>query len=153
MNTPSDRELLDTLAAAIRSGRRMSVPASGVSMGPAFQKVDAIVIQSADGARLFPGTVIVYQRNDRWIAHRVMWAFGSSSGYRCITKGDGVHALDRPFVHREECVGVVVATQQGSRTRNLESHAAHAVGLWEVLVGLMKIPACSILRRLRRGPG
>jgi len=153
MNIPSDRELLDTLAAAVRSGRRVSVPASGVSMGPAFQKVDALVIQSAVGVRLFPGKIIVYQRNDRWIAHRVMWAFGSSSGYRCITKGDGVHALDRPFVRRGECVGVVVASQQGSRTRNLESPAAHAVGVWKVVVGLMKIPTCSILRRLRRGPG
>lgn len=149
MTEPSDREILDTLAAAIRSGRRLSVPASGVSMGVAFQGVDAIEIRSADGVRLFPGRVIVYQRYNRWIAHRVMWAFGPSSEYLCITKGDGVQSLDHPFVRREECVGVVVASQQGSRTRNLESPTAHALGIWKVVVGLAKMRVCAILRQLR----
>ena len=149
MNTPSDRDILETLAAAMQSGRRLAIPAAGSSMGPAFREADAIVVQSADAVRVFPGRVIVYQRKDRWIAHRVVWVFRAASEQLCVTKGDGVGALDRPFVRKGECVGVVVAIQRGSRTRDLTTPFECACGLGKVVVGLAGMLLYGAVRRWR----
>ena len=146
MNMPSDSVILEALTEAIRSGRRVAVPVAGTSMGEPFRRADAVVIQSAAAVRLFPGMIVVFQRDNRWIAHRAVWVYGRSSEYLCITKGDRIPALDRPFVRKEEGVGVVVEIRLGSRVWDLTSPASRVAGIWKVVIGLAKIPIFRLLR-------
>jgi signal peptidase I len=152
MDTPTDTEILETLAAAVESGRRIWVRPAGVSMGPAFHKADAVAVESARVFRLQPGRIVVYQRSNRWVAHRIVWVFGSRSPYRCITKGDGLPHLDRPFVSRQEWIGMVTAVRHGTRIRNLNGLVERIRGIFRIVAGLAWIPINNLRQRQARQP-
>ena len=149
MNDPAPREILDALEIALRRGRQICVQASGLSMGAPFASTDGIVIQSADSSGLRPGMIVVYRRDNRWIVHRVIRTFGRNAEYLCVAKGDGVNRLDRPFVAREEYVGLVVGIRAGERTRMFTARD-RIKGRWIALVGLLETGAVTAMRWLLR---
>lgn len=149
MTIPDDNEILAILVEALRTSRRITVPASGLSMGRAFCRADAVIIAAADDLRLTPGMIIVFQRNTRWIAHRVIWIFGKGSADLCITKGDGLHVIDRPFVSRSENIGVVVGLWRDGHLRDLMTVTARVYSLLRIIAGIAALPVFALLRRLR----
>lgn len=147
MNPPAPGDILDTLEIVLRQGRQISHPLSGLSMGVQFAATDGVVIQYEDASKLRPGMIIVYRRGDRWIVHRIVWVFGKGAGSLCVTKGDSVNWLDRPFVSRNEYVGLVIGSQIGDSTR-LFTGLDRVRGRWIAACGLLKIAVFTVLRRL-----
>ena len=146
MNTVTDSDLLDALAAAVRQGRPVTVPVSGVSMGARFSGVDAIVITPVPFASVRIGTIIVYRRNDKWVAHRVVRVIRSVSGRAYVTKGDAIHRFDDPPVSETGYIGVVTAVQSGARITVL-GFRHHFYGLWRIAVGFAAIAAARLIGR------
>ena len=77
-------------------------------MGPEFATLRDIVVEPFNPSAIRWGSIVVFQREGRWIVHRVMWKFGKAAGPFCITKGDQVGQLDQPYVQASEIQGLVV---------------------------------------------
>ena len=147
MNPITDGELLDALEQAIRQGKPITVPVSGVSMGARFAAADAVVVAPAPVSALRAGMIVVYRRENKWVVHRVVRVLGNAGDRLCITKGDGINRLDHPPVSRQEYIGVVTAVQGGALTRAL-TFRDRVHGLWLVGWGLIRIAASSLYRRV-----
>lgn len=140
MNTLSETgPVQDAILGALQTGEEVEVAAGGISMGGAFGDGARLVVKSADLVRWGCGDVVVYAREGRWIAHRVVWRFPASNGVgaACITKGDGVSGFDRPFVQRGELVGVAVGVIQGGLQFDLAGAVRRLQGVWIIVRGLM----------------
>jgi hypothetical protein len=144
---PDLTDSMELLAAALDAGGRIVLPSAGASMGTAFANAAAVQVDRPDRRRLRIGAVIVYRRAGAWIAHRVVWVFPPSSPWLCVTKADGVNALDRPFVRAEEWLGIVSALRFGEQWRDLAGSAARWRGVARALSGLARIPFAAVLRR------
>ncbi len=129
----------EMILSALNTGVAVEVAAEGISMGGAFGAGVRLVVKSATSVRWGCGDVVVYAREGRWIAHRVVWRFPASTGGGavCITKGDGVSGFDRPYVRGGELVGVAVGLIQGGRTIDLDRAVRRLQGVWIIVRGLM----------------
>lgn len=145
MNTLSDSDILDTFEQALREGKTITVPVSGVSMGARFAAVDAIVVSPAPVSALRSGMIIVYRRKNRWVAHRVVKMRPRGTDGMCVTKGDGVNRLDDPPVALNEYIGVVTAVRSGAETRVL-GRRQRFHGLLMVALGMAKMAVASLCR-------
>lgn len=112
----TDQEVLEALSDAVRIGNGVRIPVSGRSMGPGFASVSDIVVEPFNPATVSLGSIIVFLRGGRWIVHRVIWKFGRRADAFCITKGDNLVQIDRPYVKASEIQGTVVGlgTRQGA---------------------------------------
>jgi hypothetical protein len=145
----TDKDISDVLATALQQAGEITLPAYGFSMGGELARADALVISSASRHTIRWGSIVVFRRFDRWIAHRVIWMFGRRSPWLCVTKGDAVRAHDSPFVARQDVVGVVTAFRRGERVESLTGRGARIFGYGAALTGLGTALAAAALRKLR----
>ncbi len=144
MGVSTTSELSDDAArhlvrSILAQGLDATVRAGGLSMGAVFREVRDVTLRSPDRARWGAGSIVVYERDGRWIAHRVIWRFGQVTAGEsvCVTKGDGQRHVDRPFVKEEELVGVVVATHGAKGNESLLSGKAMLEGWGKVATGVV----------------
>ena len=100
-------DILAVLSDALQGGREIRIPVSGRSMGPAFNGVSDIHVVPCDAGKLRPGALAVYQRDGRWVVHRIMRKIHDAAGVGYLTKGDGLSQLDSPAIRLEEIRGIV----------------------------------------------
>jgi len=142
----SDQEILEALASAVRMRGRVSIPASGRSMGPEFSTLRDIVVEPFSPSAIRPGSIVVFQREGRWIVHRVMWKFGKAAGPFCITKGDNVGQLDHPYVQASEIQGLVVGLQTNDGVAiNLTSPYRRLASVMRVARGWVSLGLARVL--------
>ena len=142
-------DLLDALSGAVALGRKVCIPASGGSMGAAFASARGIVVVPYDSAAVGVGSVIVFQRDGRWIVHRVMGVYGRGEAAGYVTKGDVLTWLDRPRVNAAEVKGVVVGLNMANGTTvDLTSTRWRWRGRARVVRGWLTVA----LARRRRAP-
>lgn len=128
----TNHDVLELLSVAVQSGRDVRIPVSGRSMGPAFGSVCEVVVRPVVPSCLTLGSIIVFQRNDQWIVHRIMW----KSRGQFILKGDGLRQLDQPRVMLTEIKGLVVGlVLEDGTTVNLCSVRARVRGVLRVVRG------------------
>lgn len=108
----TDTDIRQALLDTLRQRDEMTLPATGISMGPRFTGTEALVVQRADVATLRTGDIIVYAGNDRWIAHRIIWRFRKQRKAFCATKGDGAGLADYPGIQSTEVIGLVVGIKK-----------------------------------------
>ena len=138
--------MLPALEEALKQSGEIALPAYGFSMKPPLSKADALVIKSAAVCRPRWGSIIVFKRFDRWVAHRVIFRAGRT----WITKGDAVKAVDYPFVRDCEIVGVVGAYLMGNVTVDLANGRAR-IGAWaRACAGLLVGAAWAGVQWVRR---
>jgi signal peptidase I len=100
---------LDLAAEVLASFGQARLPVTGSSMFPCMQPGDLLEIRR----RTTPiqiGDVVVFQRNDRLVVHRVV----GQTGDLYITRGDRLRFPDAP-VPAAEIMGTVAAIQRGNR--------------------------------------
>ncbi len=96
---------------------------TGASMLPAVWPGDVITVQRRSWPDLRPGQIVLFRRDDRLVAHRVL----SMSDGRLITKGDSLVAVDPP-VEESEIIGQVVWISRGGRTVPTEQRPWQRIG-------------------------
>ena len=79
------------------------------SMLPLIRPEDEIRLVPVSPARVVPGMLIAYRREERLVIHRVL----ACGGPGFITKGDAIAASDPP-VHRDDVLARVVALRSAS---------------------------------------
>lgn len=143
----SNQEILETLSGAVESRRGIALPASGRSMGPEFATARDIVVEPFIPSAVRVGSIIVFQRNERWIVHRVMWKLRAETGAFCITKGDSARQLDQPYVKASEIKGLVVGLNTNNHIAvDLTSRLRRLGGLAMVLRGWLIVGLFRLLR-------
>jgi signal peptidase I len=101
----------DLVAEVVRSTGKASLGVTGCSMLPVIWPGDVLTIHQHCPAESEPGQILLYSRNGRLTAHRVIKA---SNGF-VITRGDSLPTVDEP-VGSQDVVGRVVSIQRRDRS-------------------------------------
>ena len=110
------------------------IPITGRSMQPLIQDGDRVLV--AHGiAGVRRGDVVVFRREGRLIAHRVLRIYHRQPGRVFITKGDGIRRFDPP-VHAGEVLGRVLTVERNGWQMSLDTLSWHAAG-WLIAVGTL----------------
>lgn len=158
---PLDPEILGCALATqvLQSSGELRLRVTGTSMLPAIWPGDILLISGRNIEEARPGDVVLFGRQGRLVAHRVVEVRSPLSEVRSrksealiparefVTRGDSMGQNDAP-VRGEELLGRVLAIQRGSRrlTPRL-SWWAHAASWVLARSGL----ATSIVLRMIRG--
>src|ERR1700682_3768205 len=84
----------------------------GTSMVPSILPGDLISVQRADLSEISPGEIVLYSREGRLFAYRVVDLVGSRGDRRLLTRGDRLSQND-PLVSGSELLGRVTSIQTG----------------------------------------
>jgi len=83
----------------------------GTSMAPSILPGDLISVQRAVVSEISIGEIVLYSRDGRLFAHRVVGATGFSDDPRLITRGDRLR-YDDPAISSGELVGRVTCVER-----------------------------------------
>ena len=125
-------DIMETLAETLQRTGEAVIPAGGASMGGEFLRARGLVVRALGGMTPRWGDVLVYRRDDRWVAHRIIWRL--PQGW--ITKGDANWAPDRPIVAFADGVGLVTGLKMEEGILPLRHGRRRAADLWRALTGL-----------------
>ena len=110
----------------------------GTSMVPSILPGDLISIQRADLSEISIGEIVLYTREGRLFAHRVMARAGSHDDPRLVTRGDRLSHND-PLVSPSELLGRVTSIQCGDgRGYRQVRPAAHVRGWEQMIVRILR---------------
>jgi len=84
-------------AEVLRSSGMLRLRATGRSMLPAIWPGDTLAIERASGDDVSEGDIVLFQRNGRFVAHRVVSKSNEPEGSTIQTRGDAVSRLDVPL--------------------------------------------------------
>ena len=108
---PCDLSKNELAAEAIRSFGALRLRVTGSSMLPAVRPDDVLLIRHCRIESAGPGDIVLYIRQRRLFAHRVI----SRSGARLVTQGDGIGKPDLP-VTANELLGKVIRVMRRGKT-------------------------------------
>jgi signal peptidase I len=98
----------------VRSFGEVWLRVLGTSMAPSILPGDLVFVQRAGLDEISLGEIVLFSRDDRWFAHRVV-SRGSAPKSSClITRGDRL-GQDDPPVMPSQLIGRVVSIQRGRR--------------------------------------
>jgi len=115
----------DLVTRVVRGAGSASLRVTGLSMLPAIWPGDVLTVRSQSPDMLQPGQVILYQRNGRLTAHRIIRV----SGDELITQGDCVPSFDQP-VRFNEIVGQVAGISRNGRAVKLQQSPGQRAAAW-----------------------
>lgn len=100
----------------LRDGHQVRIPAGGVSMFPYLRKGDLLQVEPVSPESLEPGDIIVFQRREQLIAHRLsgIERSGSKDDFKATTIGDACATYDEP-VHAGNYLGKVTSCTRRGR--------------------------------------
>ena len=107
---------VDVTSDLLERGYGVRFRAGGASMTPAIGDGDLITVKPTTAARLSPGRVVLYRRQDRVFAHRIVQA-ANDGDHRLLLRGDAARACDEPVAPSEVLGEVVSVTPQRSSSR------------------------------------
>lgn len=90
----------------------------GTSMMPALNPGDVISIQKTAIEEISVGNIVLFIRNGRLFAHRVVERIGDACNMRLITRGDRLLQND-PDVSRMEFIGRVICAERNGKKVDL----------------------------------
>ena len=98
---------LEMLREVLSSEGRLVIKPTGNSMGKLVAMAEAIVIEPMPPGKLFIGSIIVFPRQEGWIAHRVVSRSGKTPDWHYRTCGDAASRLDTDIVTHSTAIGIV----------------------------------------------
>lgn len=112
--TPS-RDLLgcELAAEVIRSWGKLSLRVTGASMLPAIWPGDVLSVCSYNATEALPGDIVLFAREGKLVAHRVVKRIVHQDKIQWVTRGDSVGGNDAP-VSSHELLGRVTAIERGT---------------------------------------
>lgn len=99
----------------------MRIPAGGFSMFPYLRKGDLLQVEPISPESLEPGDIIVFQRKEQLIAHRLsgIERKKSKDDFKAITIGDACATYDEP-VHSGNYLGKVTSCTRKGRVYHFD---------------------------------
>lgn len=149
----SGEELLTLGRALLAEGREIRMRLGGRSMYPFLHPGDVATMVPITGGEPHIGDVVVCDRGDRWVAHRLIRIEDTGKGGRYITQGDSCMRPDEAFGN-DRLVGRVTAVLRNGRVIALNGGSRH-LGLMRPMVRLYLAARALAGRCLRMvsGPG
>jgi hypothetical protein len=98
----------------LKSSGQAKLAVTGTSMLSSIWPDDILEVHRQNAAQVRPGDVVLFERDGRLSAHRVVRKVAGPEGTLLITRGDGLRAPDSP-VSPEELLGRVTAILRGGR--------------------------------------
>lgn len=138
--------LVEVLRDVLRQRGRLVVKPSGVSMGPRYRSAEAIVIEPMPAHTVPLGTVIVFSRQDYWVAHRVVAVRSRGGAIWYLTWGDAAGYPDVLPLRHDIAVGVVSEIRWAKRKVNLKSTGQRVLARLRVV----RILTAAVFRHPRR---
>ena len=115
-DAPLDDRLEEALVCLVREGLRqqgrLCLRLQGESMWPTIPAGSLVEVESASPRDIELGDVVVWQRDGKLVAHRVVQRMGVEPGVCLITKGDNCSSSDRALP-MESVLGRVRCTMNG----------------------------------------
>ncbi len=144
--TPVQGDLLEAVLNTWGHTQRQHwIPITGRSMLPLLREGDQVLVAHGN-AGVRRGDIVVFRREEKLIAHRVVRISGSSAAPMFVTKGDHVSQCDAPL-HVHEMIGRVLTIKRGHRHLSLPTPTSRLIGR---LIALSTVPCFSkILRALQ----
>jgi signal peptidase I len=96
----------DLAAEVLRSSGNLRLQVTGWSMLPSIMPGDTVMIERTHSEQVSTGDIILFHREHRLFAHRVVAKTGRVGGVRIVTQGDGMAQPD-PELNETELLGTV----------------------------------------------
>src|SRR3974390_327732 len=101
-----DQQKVSMAVEILKTSGSLRFAARGYSMLPALWPGDVLTIQAVPWQSLNSGDVVLYTREGRLYAHRVLRRMTTSDGESIVVRGDSMPRADRPVL-AEELLGRV----------------------------------------------
>ena len=113
----------------VRTFGRVRLRVFGTSMAPSILPGDLISVQRAVMSEISSGDIVLYEREGRMFAHRVVGCMQSPGGSLLIARGDRLRHNDPPVSSRE-LLGKVISIERG----NSQRRPASCLSGWERMI-------------------
>jgi signal peptidase len=110
-----DRICCELVAEAARAGREVRVRVTGTSMLPSIWPGDTLVARALAGSSPTNGEILLFIREGRLFAHRLVRRLEQDTAAVLVTRGDALSDCDPPLAE-SEILGSVAALSRGGRT-------------------------------------
>jgi signal peptidase I len=117
-NENESSALIEIAEHAILAGKTVRMLAGGWSMFPFFRPGDQLTIVPVNLQEVTKGELVVFRRQGRWIAHRVVGTQKNDGEKILLTCGDGCLFADEP-VSQAIFVGHVVGMTRGDHYESI----------------------------------
>jgi len=118
-----DRIGCELVAESVRAGHEVRIRVTGSSMLPSIWPGDALTVRPLRDAAASEGQVVVFTRDGRIFAHRIVGKLERAGSPQLLTRGDAHLACDPP-VAAAEILGTVASISRGGRAIPLASSPA-----------------------------
>ena len=122
----------DLAAEVLRRFGSVRLHITGASMLPVLWPGDVVSVSGRDTMQTQPGEVVVFQRDGRLVAHRVVGRTTRQGRLHWITRGDSAERDDAPVSH-DDLLGRVCAIERGS-----ERVTPHQSGMARLVAGVLR---------------
>ncbi|MEN9942435.1 MAG: hypothetical protein RLZZ91_436 [Bacteroidota bacterium] len=109
---------------AIKNGHAVQTLASGYSMYPFLRKGDLLTVEPVPMETIKRGDIVVFESEEKWIAHRVIKIRNRIEGLELLLRGDTCIAFD-PVVNRENYMGIVRVFTRKNFKKNINDSSLH----------------------------
>jgi len=96
----------------LRTSGSLRFRVTGWSMMPSVRPGDTLIVERVNGANLHEGDIVLFERDRRFFAHRLVKKLGNS---QLVTRGDAMPAAD-PAIGEEELLGRVWVIERNGKS-------------------------------------
>jgi len=96
----------------------------GYSMYPMLKPDDIIYIEKLPFQELKPSSIVVFRREDRWVAHRLFSSIQKNGQLILKTKGDSCITFDENITE-DKYIGRVAFRKRGNQIKSLSDENAY----------------------------
>lgn len=125
MKNRASRIAIEIVREAIAKGFSVRSKLVGESMLPCLTEKREIVIGPVNPKEIKIGDIVVFERDEHLVAHRVIYKHKESK-FSFITKGDSTFHID-PFVEEDDLVGKVIAVITCNGNVKVDRHTSRMV--------------------------
>lgn len=105
---------------AIQNGHSVQTLASGYSMFPFLRKGDLLTVEPVSMGEIKRGDIVVFESEEKWIAHRVIHIHSKEGAIQIRTRGDARISSDTA-INKANYVGLVSSIERDSKKISLRS--------------------------------
>ncbi len=109
-----DRIGCELVAGSLSGGNEVRIRVTGTSMLPSIWPGDTVTVRPIGDTPASAGRIIVFTREGRLFAHRIVAKLERADGMQLITRGDAHVDCDPPVV-ASEVLGTVASITRGGR--------------------------------------